>query len=150
MLVYRFLPKEVTNKSINTRFRIWYHEYKSSSFDKMLHIYNLIYTFTSQSKNGIWDWKITKMNWCSKTGVNWFEQSCLCVTIINFHYSTILLQFCLPLWPLFFVFCPSNTFVKSRTVVWFVVAIMSRCLVKGAFVKQADLKVIRNYDALIT
>jgi len=65
-------------------FRIWYHEYKSSSFDKMLHIYNLIYTFTSQSKNGIWDWKITKMNWCSKTGVNWFEQSCLCVTIIKF------------------------------------------------------------------
>jgi len=107
MLVNRFLPKEVTNKSINTMFRIWYHEYKSSSFDKMLHIYaytyNLIYTFTSLSKNGIWDWKITKMNWCSKTGVNWFEQSCLCVTIINFHYSTILLSILSS--PLTIVFC---------------------------------------------
>jgi len=42
MLVNRFLPKEVTNKSINTMFRMWYHEYKSSSFDKMLHIYAIL------------------------------------------------------------------------------------------------------------
>jgi len=26
---------------------------------------------------------------------------------------------------------------------------MSRCLVKGAFVKQADLKVIKKYDAVV-